>query len=133
MAEDAGSLRILVVDDNVDAADVLSLVLSEEGQQVRTAYDGREALDTALRERPDLIFLDIGLPQLDGYELARLMRADPGLKDTYIVALTAYGSPADKIRALEEGIDMHVTKPIDPPTIQAVFDMARKRRDTKAL
>ncbi len=132
MAEAATSLRILVVDDNIDAADVLTMVLSDEGQHVRTAYDGREALDAASRERPDLVFLDIGLPKLDGYEVARLMRADPALKDTYIVALTAYGSPADKIRALEGGIDMHVTKPIEPPTIRAVFELARKRRDTQA-
>ena len=133
MAEDAQSLRILVVDDNIDGADVLSVMLSDEGQQVRTAYDGREAMDAASRERPDLVFLDIGLPKLDGYEVARLMRADPGLKDTYLVALTAFGSQADKAKALEAGFDMHVIKPIDPATIYAVLEMARKRRDvTKA-
>src|SRR5687767_7268849 len=108
-------------------------MLSDEGQQVRTAYDGREAMDAASRERPDLVFLDIGLPKLDGYEIARLMRADPGLKDTYLVALTAFGSQADKAKALEAGFDMHVIKPIDPATIYAVLEMARKRRDvTKA-
>jgi CheY-like chemotaxis protein len=133
VAEDAQSLRILVVDDNIDGADVLSVMLSDEGQQVRTAYDGREAMDAASRERPDLVFLDIGLPKLDGYEVARLMRADPGLKDTYLVALTAFGSQADKAKALEAGFDMHVIKPIDPATIYAVLEMARKRRDvTKA-
>jgi CheY-like chemotaxis protein len=133
VAEDAQSLRILVVDDNIDGADVLSVVLSDEGQHVRTAYDGREAMDAASRERPDLVFLDIGLPKLDGYEVARLMRADPSLKDTYLVALTAFGSQADKVKALEAGFDMHVTKPIDPATIYAVLEAARKRRDvTKA-
>jgi two-component system CheB/CheR fusion protein len=132
MAGNPHQLRILVVDDNVDGADMLALLLSDEGHEVRTAYTGREAMDAASRQRPDVIFLDIGLPELNGYEVARLLRADVTLSDTYIVAVTAYGTPADKAAALAVGIDAHLTKPVEPPTIYAALEKARLGRGTKA-
>lgn len=126
-------MRILVVDDNVDAADTFALMLRDEGHQVRTAYNGREVIDAALREPPDILFLDIGLPGMNGYEVARVMRSDARFNDTYIVALTAYGGSADKADALAAGIDMHLTKPAEPAAIDAVLENARRARGAKAL
>jgi CheY-like chemotaxis protein len=133
MAVKPNAMRILVVDDNVDGADTFALILSDAGHQVRTSYDGREAIAAALREAPDVIFLDIGLPAMNGYEVARLMRLDPRFNDTYIVAVTAYGRAADKVAALAAGIDMHLTKPVEPAMIDAVLEKARSGRGSKTL
>jgi CheY-like chemotaxis protein len=103
--------RILIVDDNRDAADSLSLLLQIHGHEVQTAYGGEEALRVAADYAADLVLLDIGLPTMNGYEVARRLRLEgiPG----HLVALTGYGQPEDVQRAKEAGFDAHMVKPVD--------------------
>jgi CheY-like chemotaxis protein len=107
------SLRMMVVDDNVDTVDSLALLMKELGHDVRKAYDGSAALQAALDYRPDVILLDIGLPGLDGYQLATRIREQSALQDTVLVALTGYGHESVRQRSLEAGFDHHLTKPTD--------------------
>ncbi len=106
-------LRILVIDDNRDGADFLAEVLSEMGHEVAVAYDGPSGLATAASFRPELALVDIGLPIMDGYEVARRLRAEPGLEGLTLVAVTGYGQKADRERALRQGFAEHLTKPLD--------------------
>lgn len=103
---------ILVVDDNADAAESLSVLLQMDGQDVRVANTGREALVVAQEQRPDLMFLDIGLPDISGYELAQQMRRVAGLEDATLVALTGWGAARDQQRAKDAGFNLHLTKPV---------------------
>jgi len=105
-------LDVLVVEDNADARDSLMSLLELKGHRVRGAADGRSALDSIAREKPDLAFVDIGLPDVDGYAIAREVRTRPGMKSVVLVALTGYGQPDDQAQALSAGFDLHVTKPI---------------------
>jgi CheY-like chemotaxis protein/anti-sigma regulatory factor (Ser/Thr protein kinase) len=105
-------LRILVVEDNDDARATLEALLRVLGHEVRAAADGESGLAEAVRFRPDIAFVDIGLPDFDGYEFVRRIRAMPQLSDVRTVALTGYGQPADRERAVAVGFDHHVTKPI---------------------
>jgi PAS domain S-box-containing protein len=114
--------RVLVVDDNVDAADSLALLLQTTGHEVRTAYDGRQALAAAREFRPQAVLLDVGLPKgMDGHEVARRLRQEPGLESVLLVAMTGYGQPEDVQRARDAGMDHHVTKPADPEEIQRLL------------
>ncbi len=114
----APKLAIMIVDDNVDGAVSLSLFLEEAGgHRVSTYYDAGTALGSAGSECPDVFILDIGLPDITGYELARRLRAMPQCKDALYVALTGYGQPKDKQMAFEAGFDHHVSKPADPQAI----------------
>ena len=106
-------LRVMVVDDNVDAAEMLATLLEMNGHHVSVEYDGKCALARAAREHPQVILLDIGLPDIDGHELARQLRATPGTADTVLIALTGYGQPEDQRRAQEAGFDYHMVKPAD--------------------
>jgi len=103
--------RVLVVDDNRDAADTLSLLLRIHGHDVKTAYGGDEALRIAEAWHPDLVLLDIGLPVLDGYQVARSLRAR-GMTAN-LIAVTGYGQPEDVRRARDAGFDAHMVKPVD--------------------
>lgn len=103
---------VLIVDDNQDAADMLSLSLQEFGHEVLVAYDSNEALTLARRRSPTVLLLDIGLPGMNGYELARLLRAAPETAGSILIAITGYGQPEDKERALEAGFDHHLSKPV---------------------
>jgi two-component system CheB/CheR fusion protein len=105
--------RILVVDDNVDAAESLALLLQVQGHEVEVAHDGPLALKTAERFRPEVVLLDIGLPRMDGYQLARLMREQPWGNGTLIVALTGYGQDEDRQRSAAAGFNAHLVKPVD--------------------
>lgn len=105
--------RVLVVDDNVDAADCLALLLRLQGQEVDVAYDGPSALVLAEANPPAIAFLDLGMPKMDGYELARAFRANPVLKSVVLVALTGWGQPEDRQRTREAGFDHHLVKPVD--------------------
>ena len=105
--------RILVVDDNTDAAETLALMLRLTGHEVRTAYDGPTALDLARAHPPDVVLLDIGLPGMNGVEVARRMRQDFGLTDALLVALTGYGQDEDRRRSQEAGFNAHLVKPVD--------------------
>ncbi|HWJ04807.1 MAG TPA: response regulator [Steroidobacteraceae bacterium] len=105
--------RLLIVDDNRDAADSLALLLGLEGHEVRVAYAGRPAIEVAHEFKPELAILDLGLPDLSGYDVARLLRQDPALARIELIALTGWGQEEHRKRALEAGFDHHVTKPVD--------------------
>ena len=108
-----GRRRVLVVDDNIDAAEMIATMLQMTGHHVELAHDGFAAVEMAQRSKPDVILLDIGLPGRDGYEVARLLRLNPALSHTRIVAVTGYGQPDDQRRSKEAGIDAHLTKPVE--------------------
>jgi signal transduction histidine kinase len=116
-----GKRRILVVDDNVDAATSLALMLSMTGNELQVAHGGQEALDKAAAFRPDVVLLDIGMPEMDGYETARRMRATDWGSVARLVALTGWGQDADRRRAFEAGFDNHIVKPARPETVFAVL------------
>jgi signal transduction histidine kinase/ActR/RegA family two-component response regulator len=119
---DAGSRRrILVVDDNQDAADSLALVLRLMGHEVHVCHDGAGALAATREFRPEVVLLDIGLPEMDGYEVARRLRAAPELNDMLLVAITGYGQEQDLRRSREVGFDHHLVKPVDPAMLAALF------------
>ena len=107
------SLRVLVVDDDIDSARSLAMLLEACGHLVSVAHDGRSALRIAGESHPQAVFLDIGLPDLDGYEVAKRMRRLAGLDDAELVALTGYGHPGDLRRSREAGFDRHLVKPGD--------------------
>jgi len=114
-------LRILVVDDNVDSARTLGELLELWGHEVRVAYDGQAAIETATTYRPEVVLLDIGLPRMDGYEVARRLRQDIGLSQTVLIALTGYGQEEDRRLSREAGFDFHFTKPIDFTVLQQLL------------
>ncbi len=110
--------RVLVVDDNKDACNMLAMLLEHSGRSVRTAFTGPTALECALAWRPDVILLDIGLPGMNGYEIARRLRQDPAMKNTRLVALTGYGTTEDVLLAREAGFDAHRLKPVDLASVE---------------
>jgi CheY-like chemotaxis protein len=112
-------LRILVVDDNHDAATAIATMLELEGHAVRTAHDGEEALGAVTTHSPAVVVLDIGLPLLDGYEVARRMRAMPELAGALLIAVTGYGQSEDRAAATDAGFDHHFVKPADPQALLA--------------
>jgi PAS domain S-box-containing protein len=105
--------EILVIEDNLDAGETLAEILELEGHRVRVARDGRSGLDLARRERRDVVLCDIGLPDINGYEVARTVRRDEALRGTRLVALSGYAQPEDRQRARDAGFDAHVAKPPD--------------------
>jgi two-component system, sensor histidine kinase len=116
-AIDLGSLagaNVLVADDNVDFAVSLRAALETAGLRVRAVNDGRAALAAASLHAPDLAILDIGMPGLNGYEVARRIRAEPWAATTFLVAATGWGQDSDRRKADEAGFDLHLTKPFDP-------------------
>ena len=123
-ASSPSTRRILVVDDNADVADTLAALLTLDGHEVRTAANGTTALAVAAELRPHIAFLDIGLPGMDGYELARRLRSDAMLPAMMLVAVTGWGQAEDRRRAREAGFDDHLTKPVAPADVQAFVDRA---------
>jgi signal transduction histidine kinase len=113
--------RVLVVDDNVDAADLLSHALEGLGYETRTAYDGPSALEAAAAFDPDIALLDIGLPAMDGYELARRLRGQLTAKPLALIALTGYGRDSDRTQTRDAGFDCHMVKPIDIAGLDAAI------------
>ena len=109
--------KVLLVDDNVDAADTLEMLLGMDGFQVTTVYDGIAALAAAGDVSPDVVVMDIGMPGMDGYDAARMMRQLPGGDAMVLIALTGWGQPADKSRASEAGFNHHLIKPVDYDTL----------------
>jgi signal transduction histidine kinase/ActR/RegA family two-component response regulator len=112
--------HILIVEDGEDNRESLQLLLEEEGHQVATAVDGPQGVERALSLHPDVALVDIGLPRLDGYEVARRIRAAMG-SDIYLIALTGYGQPEDRARAVAAGFDVHLTKPVDVDTLDRLL------------
>ncbi len=106
--------RVLVVDDNVDSARGTSLILQRNGHDVRLAYDGPAAVAAAQEHRPEFVLLDIGLPGMDGYEVARRLRQDENLRGLKLIAVSGYGQESDRRRSQEAGFDEHLVKPVDP-------------------
>ncbi len=113
--------RILVVDDSVDSAESLAMMLRLSGHEVRTAYNGPSALADAASAPPDAVLLDIGLPDMDGFEIVRRLRQKDGLSQTVIIAVTGYGQDADRRRTKEAGFDYHLVKPIDSAQLEQVL------------
>jgi CheY-like chemotaxis protein len=105
--------RVLIVDDNVDAGESLGMLLASEGHQVRVIRDGGSCIAAAREFRPDVILLDIGLPDISGYDLAPQIRAQRWDKPMLLVAVTGWGQPADKEKAFAAGFDEHLTKPAE--------------------
>jgi CheY-like chemotaxis protein len=108
-----GRRKVLVVDDNVDSASSLAMLLELMGHEVHVANDGPQALESVAIAQPEIMFLDIGLPSMDGYEVASRLRRDAAAKEIFLVALSGYGTTRDVARSNEVGFDMHVVKPID--------------------
>ena len=114
-------LRVIVVDDQRDVADAVAMLLESIGHDARAVYDGPAALEVSREEPPDVMFVDVGMPGMTGYDLARQVRRDPALAKTYLVALTGYGRDEDRARAVEAGFDVHVTKPLAEPRLRELL------------
>ncbi len=110
--------RVLVVDDNRDAADMLGAALELMGNEVFTAYDGTSALGLAAQHRPEVVLLDLGMPEVDGYEIARRLRAEPWGAELKLVALTGWGQLGDRQRSHDAGFDQHLVKPVEPELLR---------------
>ena len=118
---------ILLVEDNRDARETLRLLLELEGHRVATAETGERAIELALEKRFTVALIDIGLPDLDGYQVARRIRASTVGDQMLLIALTGYGQPEDVRRALAAGFNAHVVKPVDPDTLtKTLADLSRK-------
>ncbi|HYE35113.1 PAS domain S-box protein [Methylocaldum sp.] len=124
-ASKPAGVRVLVVDDNVDSAESMALLLSLDGHDVRTAFDGPGALTVAAEFQPEAVLLDIGLPGMDGYEVARQMRGLPGLQKALMIAVTGYGQADDRARSKAAGFDHHLVKPVDPEILSALLATLR--------
>ncbi len=126
------SRNILIVEDNEDAREMLRVMLDVAGHQVRDAGNAADALRMAAGEVPDVMILDIGLPDMDGYELAARVRESAWGEGVLLIALTGYGQAEDKRRALEAGFDAHATKPVLPEQIEALIESAGRAMESKA-
>jgi CheY-like chemotaxis protein len=113
--------RILIVADNVDSADSLAIMLRMSGHDVQTVYSGQSALPAALEYEPGFVLLDIGLPELDGYEIATQLRQRPEFKAVWLKAITAYGQDADLQRSQERDSIYHLVKPVDPHKLEELL------------
>jgi len=121
-------VRVMIVDDNIDAAESLAVLLEVQGYPVSVHAHPLEAIDTAREQAPDVFILDIGLPEMDGYELARRLRADPHTANAQFIALTGYGQPHDKVLSKSAGFDYHFVKPMDTERLRSILENARQRR-----
>jgi CheY-like chemotaxis protein len=120
-------LRILLVDDNRDAADSMALLLKFQGYHVIVAYNGNDALKMAEENSPDVILLDIGMPDMSGYDVARYIRQSEWGQTMYLIAVTGWGQAEDKRKAIAVGFDCHLTKPVDPDHVgKLLHDLTSK-------
>jgi CheY-like chemotaxis protein len=110
-----------VVDDSTDGAQAMALVLKFDGHDTRTAFNGPDALSEARAFLPEVVFLDIGLPGMSGYEVAQELRADPNLRDVVLVALTGWGAPEDRRKSKEAGFNHHLVKPVNVEDVESVL------------
>jgi two-component system, sensor histidine kinase len=118
--------RILLVDDNVDFAISLALLLESQGHEVRVAHDAEGALTAARELKPEIAFLDLGLPKVSGYDLARRLREQAETADAVLVALSGWGQASDRARSREAGFALHLVKPVDFRNIEAVLSTLTK-------
>ena len=119
--------RVLVVDDNADAAEMLAALLTFDGHDVRTVLNGPAALAVVRDFPPDIAFLDIGLPGMSGFELARRLRAVPDLSGVTLVAVTGWGQDEDRRESRNAGLDHHLTKPVDPEEVRMLVAECARR------
>lgn len=124
------SRKVLVVDDNHAAAKAMGLVIRLFGNEVRTAEDGRAAVEAAREFQPDLIIMDIGMPIMDGYAAAREIRAQPWGQEMVLIALTGWGQDEDKQKTKEAGFDQHLVKPVEPDSIRRLIESVPKKIDS---
>ncbi len=126
--------KVLIVDDYVDAAETLAMAVEMGGHEVHLAHDGASALRVAVAQQPAVIFLDIGMPGMSGYETATKLRALPGWQSRILVALTGWGSEEDRARSLAAGFDVHLTKPVDLSEVQRILSQdGRQPADVAAF
>jgi len=119
-------LRVLIVEDNPDGREMLRLLLELSGYQVLVAVDGLQGVEKAEREQPDVAVVDIGLPRLDGYQVAQRIRARLG-SNIFLITQTSYGRPEDRRRALAAGFDVHLTKPVEPAELCRWLEKVARR------
>jgi DNA-binding response OmpR family regulator len=119
-------LRVLVVDDDQDATDSLARLVRDWGHEVRWAYDAGVGLQVAAAEPPDLVLLDIAMPQIDGCDLARQLRGDARLKECFLIAVSGCGDEAHRRRCLQAGIDLVLVKPVDPLILESLLVLERE-------
>lgn len=124
--DSAPKRRLLVVDDNKDAAESMSMLLEMWGHDVVYAYDGPSALETAEQWQPEAVFLDIGLPGMDGYQVAEKLRELPNAKGAVLIAITGYGQEDDRLRSRKAGIDHHLIKPVAPDDLRNLIDSLQR-------
>ena len=124
--------RVLVVDDYPDAAETAAMLLTLHGYECRIAVTGQGALDQAAAFDPDIVILDIGLPDISGYDVARTLRARAGGRSLYLAAVTGWGQPQDRVKALAAGFDQHVLKPTDTAKILQILRLAAARAAERA-
>jgi CheY-like chemotaxis protein len=113
--------RILVVDDNYDSALSLAMMLSIMGHETRTAHDGESAVETAETFLPEVVLLDIGLPKLNGYEVAQRIRESPWGASMFLIAVTGWGQDEDRQRSSEVGLNVHMVKPVEPSELEKLL------------
>lgn len=124
--------RILLVEDNEDNFDMVCFLLERAGFEVLGAHDGQEGIDVACREHPDLILMDLSLPEVDGWTAASILKADPTTKNIMLLALTAHALPGDRKRAMDIGFDGYITKPINVLSFaDSITEVLRTKKKSK--
>ena len=133
--EDASTTprRCLVIEDHADAAESMATLLRLSGHEVEVAFDAAAGLDLSRRLVPEVVLCDIGLPDMDGYAVAKALRRDPERRNTLLVALTGYALPEDQRRAADAGFDAHLTKPATVEGVEAVMSRAPRRPQANEL
>jgi PAS domain S-box-containing protein len=129
---EAQKRRVLIIDDSEDAALSLAMLLDIDGHEVRTALDGATGIELLLQSPPDVVLLDIGLPDINGYELARQIRQRPEGRNVLLIALTGWGQEKDKLEAAAAGFDLHLTKPVDYPKLLAILNQPWESGDARS-
>ena len=115
------TLNILIADDNLDSVESLGMLLRASGYQVELAHDGGEAVETAMRMRPDVVILDIGMPRMNGYDAARRIREQEPNRSALLIAITGWGQDLDRRRSLEAGFDHHLIKPVEAEVLDKLL------------
>jgi CheY-like chemotaxis protein len=123
---------VLIVEDNQDAQDALKCLLELWGHEVTVASDGASGIQSALTQRPDVALVDLGLPTVDGYEVARQVRSALNASAPLMIALTGYGAPEQRAQALSAGFDLHIVKPVDPDRLASLLEEYAARPPTSA-
>lgn len=118
--------RILIVDDNYEAADLIAQLLELNGYVAETAYGGAAGIEAALNFRPDVLMLDLGMPQVDGYTVAKTLRKKPDMAAVVIIAFTAWGDPDTRAKTVQAGFDHHVVKPVALDVLLSAVELSRR-------